>query len=174
MPGPYWIVTAGRQVRLHRQVVEPRFVAGRRRSLPRPDPVRASAARRRLAPAAGRRHQPGRDKRASAICIRVLYHADGVLCPVTFLMHLAAAVPARREGGAAAVRRRRRRARAAASGRCTPATSSSTRSGRSIAAPTGGCWKSRCQPLGDRRPGRRRPLRPPRQRPATDCRSAGA
>src|SRR4051812_7072076 len=30
--------------------------------------------------------------------IRILYHADGVLCPVTFAMHLAAAVPTRPGG----------------------------------------------------------------------------
>jgi ADP-heptose:LPS heptosyltransferase len=84
--------------------------------------------------------------------IRLMHHADGVVCPVTFAMHLAAAVETRPG------RPRNRPCVVVAGGR-EPAHWEaypghqflSTNSALSCCA-TGGCWKSRCQPVGDKDP----------------------
>lgn len=84
--------------------------------------------------------------------IRVIYHADGVLCPVTFAMHLAAAVPAR--PGAPALRP----CVVVAGGRepahweMYPGHQFLHTVGALDCCAAGGCWKSRCQPLGDGNP----------------------
>jgi len=81
--------------------------------------------------------------------IQLVYHADGILCPVTLLMHLAAAVP---------LPPGRKRARACvvvAGGRepshweAYPTHQYLHTVGALDCCGTGGCWKSRTVPLGD-------------------------
>ncbi|HEX7378835.1 MAG TPA: hypothetical protein VF278_17060 [Pirellulales bacterium] len=81
--------------------------------------------------------------------IRLMYHAVGVLCPVTFAMHLAAAVemkPGRPPNRACVV---------VAGGREPPHWEAYpyhqfiSVNGALDCCQTGGCWKSRCQPIGD-------------------------
>jgi ADP-heptose:LPS heptosyltransferase len=81
--------------------------------------------------------------------IRLVYHADGVLCPVTLLMHLAAAVPLPPQ-------RRRARACVVINGGREPVHWEAYPShqflhtiGALDCCATGGCWKSRTAPLGD-------------------------
>ena len=82
--------------------------------------------------------------------MRVLYHADGVVCPVTFAMHLAAAVPVRAEGLRPCV--------VIAGGRepphweMYPGHQFLHTVGALDCCATGGCWRSRCQPVGDGAP----------------------
>jgi ADP-heptose:LPS heptosyltransferase len=81
--------------------------------------------------------------------IRVVHHADGVICPVTFAMHLAAAVPA------AVGRPLLRPCVVVAGGRepthweMYPHHQFFHTIGALDCCATGGCWKSRCQPVGD-------------------------
>jgi ADP-heptose:LPS heptosyltransferase len=81
--------------------------------------------------------------------IRLIYHADGVLCPVTFAMHLAAAVPTR--PGAPPLRP----CVVIAGGRepphweAYPGHQFLHTIGALDCCAHGGCWKSRCQPIGD-------------------------
>ena len=81
--------------------------------------------------------------------IRVIYHADGVVCPVTFAMHLAAAVPPR--PGAPPLRP----CVVIAGGRepahweMSPGHQFLHTVGALDCCAAGGCWKSRCQPVGD-------------------------
>ena len=81
--------------------------------------------------------------------IRLMYHADGVLCPVTFAMHLAAAVetkPGRPPHRACVV---------LAGGREPPHWEAYphhqflSNVGTLSCCAQGGCWKSRCQTVGD-------------------------
>ena len=81
--------------------------------------------------------------------IRLIYHAEGVVCPVTFAMHLAAAVETRPG------RPRHRPCVVIAGGREPPHWEAyphhqflSTVGALSCCA-DGGCWKSRCQLVGD-------------------------
>jgi hypothetical protein len=78
-----------------------------------------------------------------------MYHADGVLCPVTFAMHLAAAVvtkPGKPRNRACVV---------IAGGRepmqweAYPHHQFLGTNGALLCCDQGGCWKSRCQPLND-------------------------
>lgn len=80
--------------------------------------------------------------------MRLVYHADGVLCPVTFAMHLSAALelpPGRVARGCVVV----------AGGReptqweMYPGHQFLHTQGALDCCATGGCWKSRCQPVGD-------------------------
>lgn len=81
--------------------------------------------------------------------IRLMHHAAGVLCPVTFLMHLAAAVPTRpdRPAGRPCV--------VVAGGREPPQWEAYPHHqfihtlGALPCCSTGGCWRSRTVPLGD-------------------------
>ncbi len=81
--------------------------------------------------------------------IRLMYHADGVLCPVTFAMHLAAAVPTPPSaiGARACV--------VIAGGRESPHWEAYPQHqflhtvGALRCCAQGGCWKSRCQLVGD-------------------------
>lgn len=79
--------------------------------------------------------------------IRLVYHADGVLCPVTSLMHLAAAVPTKRGGLRPCV--------VVAGGRepvhweAYPGHKFLHTIGSLPCCLSGGCWKSRVVPLGD-------------------------
>jgi hypothetical protein len=81
--------------------------------------------------------------------VRVIYGAEGVVCPVTFAMHLAAAVPVR--GGAGPLRP----CVVIAGGRepphweAYPGHQFLHTVGALDCCATGGCWKSRCQPVGD-------------------------
>jgi len=81
--------------------------------------------------------------------VRLVYHADGVICPVTLAMHLAAAVetkpgkPCNRAcvviaGG-----------REPAHWEAYPHHQFLSISGMLPCCEQGGCWKSRCQPVGD-------------------------
>ena len=81
--------------------------------------------------------------------IRLIYHADGVLCPVTFAMHLAAAVetkPGKPKNRACVV---------VAGGREPPHWEAYphhqfiSTNGALWCCDNGGCWKSRCQLVGD-------------------------
>ena len=81
--------------------------------------------------------------------IRLTHHADGVVCPVTFGMHLAAAVKSRSD------RPRNRACVVVAGGREPPHWEAyphhqfiSTNGALSCCS-EGGCWKSRCQQVGD-------------------------
>lgn len=81
--------------------------------------------------------------------IRVVYHAQGVLCPVTALMHLAAAVEVK--GG----RPKNRPCVVIAGGReptnweAYPHHQFIHTVGALLCCDNGGCWKSRTMPLGD-------------------------
>jgi len=81
--------------------------------------------------------------------IRLMHHCDGVVCPVTFAMHLAAAVeasPGRPKNRACVV---------IAGGRepmqweAYPHHQYLSTNGALWCCDDGGCWKSRCQPVGD-------------------------
>lgn len=81
--------------------------------------------------------------------VRLMYHADGVLCPVTFAMHLAAAVPTKPD-------RPRQRACVVVAGGREPAHWEAyshhqflSTLGMFSCCEEGGCWKSRCQVVGD-------------------------
>lgn len=81
--------------------------------------------------------------------IRLIHHADGVLCPVTMAMHLAAAVPARpgKPVNRACV--------VVAGGRepphweVYPHHQFISTNGALACCADGGCWSSRCQLVGD-------------------------
>lgn len=81
--------------------------------------------------------------------IRLVYHADGVLCPVTFAMHLAAAVETK------AGKPRNRPCVVVAGGREPSHWEAYTHhqyigtNGVLPCCDAGGCWRSRCQPVGD-------------------------
>ncbi len=81
--------------------------------------------------------------------VQLIYHADGVLCPVTLAMHLAAAVPTKSD------RPRHRAAVVVAGGRepphweAYPAHQFLHTLGALPCCSHGGCWKSRCQTVGD-------------------------
>jgi ADP-heptose:LPS heptosyltransferase len=81
--------------------------------------------------------------------VRLMHHADGVLCPVTFAMHLAAAVDTRPG------KPKKRPCVVVAGGREPPHWEAyphhqfiSTIGALSCCA-EGGCWRSRCQLIGD-------------------------
>jgi ADP-heptose:LPS heptosyltransferase len=79
--------------------------------------------------------------------IRLIYHAAGVICPVTLAMHLAAAIPAKTN--------RLRPCVVIAGGRepphweAYPGHQFLHTIGMLPCCATGGCWKSRCQKVGD-------------------------
>lgn len=81
--------------------------------------------------------------------VRLVHHADGVLCPVTLTMHLAAAVP-KRHGRAG-----ERPCVVVAGGREPPHWEAYPTHrylhtvGALACCRSGGCWKSRTAPLGD-------------------------
>jgi len=84
--------------------------------------------------------------------IRLVYHAEGICCPVTLLMHLAAAVPL------PPGRQRLRNCIVIAGGREPahweqyPGHHFLHTIGQLECCSTGGCWKSRTVPLGDGSP----------------------
>ena len=81
--------------------------------------------------------------------IRLMYHADGVVCPITLAMHLAAAVESKSTGGFG------RPCVVVAGGRepahweAYPNHQFISTSGTLTCCAEGGCWKSRCQLVGD-------------------------
>ncbi len=81
--------------------------------------------------------------------VRLMYHAEGVLCPVTFAMHLAAAVPTRPGRPA------HRPCVVVAGGREPPHWEAYPQHqflhtvGMLSCCADGGCWKSRCHKVGD-------------------------
>ena len=81
--------------------------------------------------------------------VRLMYHADGVVCPVTFAMHLAAAVETK------AGRSKNRACVVIAGGRepaqweAYPHHQFMNTNGALFCCDNGGCWKSRCQTVGD-------------------------
>jgi glycosyltransferase involved in cell wall biosynthesis len=84
--------------------------------------------------------------------IRLVYHAQGVVCPITSLMHLAAAVETRPG------RPRNRSCVVIAGGRepshweAYPHHQFIHTNGALLCCDQGGCWKSRVRPLGDGSP----------------------
>ncbi len=81
--------------------------------------------------------------------IRLMYHAVGVVCPVTFAMHLAAAVEVKPN-------RPKNRACVVVAGGREPSTWEKyghhrflETNGALLCCDNGGCWRSRCQPVGD-------------------------
>jgi ADP-heptose:LPS heptosyltransferase len=84
--------------------------------------------------------------------VRLVHHAQGVLCPVTLLMHLAAAVEV------PAGMPKNRPCVVVAGGREPPHWEAYPhhqflhRAGALFCCDDGGCWKSRVRPLGDRDP----------------------
>jgi ADP-heptose:LPS heptosyltransferase len=81
--------------------------------------------------------------------IRLVYHSIGVLCPVTFAMHAAAAVPVKKDG------LKNRPCVVVAGGRepvqweMYPHHKYLSTNGTMPCCANGGCWKSRCQQVGD-------------------------
>ncbi len=81
--------------------------------------------------------------------VRLMYHAQGVLCPVTMLMHLAAAVPTKPS------RALNRACVVVAGGRepmqweAYPHHQYIHTNGALMCCDNGGCWKARTVPLGD-------------------------
>jgi ADP-heptose:LPS heptosyltransferase len=81
--------------------------------------------------------------------VRLVYHADGVLCPVSFGMHLAAAVETKPG------KPRNRACVVVAGGRepphweAYPHHQPISTNGALPCCDNGGCWKSRCQLVGD-------------------------
>lgn len=81
--------------------------------------------------------------------VRLMYHAEGVVCPVTFAMHLAAAVESKPG------RPKNRPCVVIAGGRepaqweAYPHHRYLSTNGALDCCADGGCWKSRCQPVGD-------------------------
>ena len=81
--------------------------------------------------------------------IRLMYHASGVVCPVTFAMHLAAAVPMKN------IIPKNRAAVVLAGGRepanweAYPHHRFLSLNGALDCCDNGGCWKSRCSKVGD-------------------------
>ena len=81
--------------------------------------------------------------------VRLMYHAEGVLCPVTLAMHLAAAVetkPGRPKHRACVVVAG---GREPAQWEAYPHHQYLSNNGMFACCQEGGCWKSRCQPVGD-------------------------
>jgi ADP-heptose:LPS heptosyltransferase len=82
--------------------------------------------------------------------VRMMYHADGVLCPITFAMHLAAAVEVR-----PGAKSKNRACVVVAGGREPPHWEAYphhrylSTNGALMCCDNGGCWKSRVVPLGD-------------------------
>jgi ADP-heptose:LPS heptosyltransferase len=81
--------------------------------------------------------------------IRLVYHSSGILCPVTFAMHLAAAVPVKDD-------KPKNRPCVVISGGREPVQWEAYPHHRFLAVngsldccDNGGCWKSRCQKVGD-------------------------
>ena len=81
--------------------------------------------------------------------VRLMYHASGVICPVTFAMHLAAAVEVKPG-------RPKNRACVVVAGGREPSQWEKyghhrylETNGALRCCDNGGCWKSRCQPIGD-------------------------
>jgi hypothetical protein len=81
--------------------------------------------------------------------VRLMYHASGVICPVTFAMHLAAAVEVK-------AGRPKNRACVVVAGGREPSQWEKyghhrylETNGALRCCDNGGCWKARCQPLGD-------------------------
>lgn len=81
--------------------------------------------------------------------VRLMYHADGVVCPITFAMHLAAAVPTKAE-------KPKNRACVVVAGGREPAQWEAYphhqfihTNGALLCCDNGGCWKSRCQQVQD-------------------------
>lgn len=87
--------------------------------------------------------------------IRLMYHASGVICPVTFAMHLAAAVPTRTFDQHGNKMPAHRPCIVLAGGReamhweAYPHHQFMHTVGALPCCTRGGCWKSRCQPVGD-------------------------
>jgi ADP-heptose:LPS heptosyltransferase len=81
--------------------------------------------------------------------VRLMYHADGVICPVTFAMHLSAAVetkPGRPKNRACVVIAG---GREPAQWEAYPHHQFINTNGALWCCDNGGCWKSRCQAVGD-------------------------
>lgn len=81
--------------------------------------------------------------------IRLVYHAEGVLCPVTLLMHLAAAVECKAGGPSNRMCVVVAGGREPASWEAYPTHAFIHTLGKLQCCDNGGCWRSRSVPLGD-------------------------
>jgi len=96
--------------------------------------------------------------------IRLVYHADGVVCGVTFAMHLAAAVPIRTFDNKGRRKSLNRACVVIAGGRegmhweAYPHHQYIHLNGALPCCAQGGCWKSRCHQVGDGDPKDRKDL----------------
>lgn len=81
--------------------------------------------------------------------IRLMHHADGVFCPVTFAMHLAAAVPTKPGRPTARPCVVIAGGREPAHWEAYPQHQFLSTNGTLPCCADGGCWKSRCQLVGD-------------------------
>jgi hypothetical protein len=90
--------------------------------------------------------------------VRLMYHSVGVICPITFAMHLAAAVPMRENDNFGNRLPIHRPCIVIAGGRepvqweAYPFHQYLHRVGMLWCCNDGGCWKSRCQQVGDKDP----------------------
>ncbi len=147
--GPYWLIAAGGKYDMTCKWWHPAFyqkVVNRLRG--RIKFVQIGAAGDWHLPLEGVVNLVGRTDLRQLV--RLVYHAEGVVCPVTFPMHLAAAVPPR-DG-------HHRPCVVVAGGR-EPAHWEAYPTHRFLhttgALPCnvqGGCWRMRCQPVGDGHP----------------------
>jgi ADP-heptose:LPS heptosyltransferase len=90
-----------------------------------------------------------RDQTSLRELIRLVYHAEGVVCPVTLLMHLAAAVECSSEGPPARACVVVAGGREPPSWEAYPAHQFLHTVGALECCARGGCWRSRTVPLGD-------------------------
>ena len=90
--------------------------------------------------------------------IRLMYHADGVVCPVTLAMHLAAAVESKGTEGLSRPCVVIAGGREPAHWEAYPNHQFISTNGALACCAQGGCWKSRCQLVGDGDPKDRREL----------------
>jgi hypothetical protein len=81
--------------------------------------------------------------------VRLMYHADGCICPVTFLMHLAAAVPTKPGKPLERPCIVLAGAREPTQWEAYPSHRYLSRVGMVTCGDRGGCWRSRCIPIGD-------------------------
>jgi hypothetical protein len=147
-PGPYWVLVAGGKFDLTAKWWDPSaaqavvdYFAGRVRFVQCGAPGDWHPSLRGVVNLVGRT--------TLRELVRVVYHAEGVLCPVTFAMHLAAAVPPRSGGPPLKPCVVVAGGREPAHWEMYPGHQFLHTVGALPCCAAGGCWKSRCQPVGD-------------------------
>jgi ADP-heptose:LPS heptosyltransferase len=146
--GPYWVIVAGGKLDLTAKWWDPAFAQSVVNHF-------AGAVRFVQCGASGDWHPRLRGvidmvgRTTLREMIRVLYHADGVVCPVTFAMHLAAAVPPKPGGPPLKPCVVVAGGREPAHWEMYPGHQFLHTVGALTCCASGGCWKSRCLPVGD-------------------------